>query len=136
METNTLEEAAAAIAHAGGWCVDISSPTSVGGATFFWCLVVATVTVALVTRSSESVTMARRMAWIVALIVCVGALIMVSAEAEREVATRFYMLANPRTTSVGIWNDFPRWPSALAAAVSAGVTLTGRKRKKAARTAA
>ncbi len=128
METATTDNATVTRGEMSfGWSGDIIDPELVWMATILWCLVVAIVTIAMVTRIAEPITSTRRVARIVALLLCVTTLIVVSPQAGREVATRLCM----DVSSVGIRNEFPLWPSALVAAVSVGVTLIGiRSRKK------
>jgi len=105
-----------------GACIDIYNPELAWEATILWCLVVSIVTIALVRRIAEPTTWIQRIGRTVALILCVTTLIVVSEDAEREIATRLVLLTNPGA-SVGFFNDFPSWPSALVAVVSVGLSL-------------
>ena len=136
METGTVTNVATASFSHMSMSVEISSPVLVWGASILWCVIVAIVTGTLAERVADAATGVRRFTSIAALILCGFVLVMVAAEAEREVATRFYLATTPRVSSVGIWNDFPRWPSGTVAAASVVLTLIGIRKRKAARTSA
>jgi Ni/Fe-hydrogenase subunit HybB-like protein len=111
---------------------EISDPLLVWGATVLWCVIVAIVTFALARRVADAATNFHRIARMLALVLCGFVLVMVSAETEREIATRFYVATNPQVSSVGIWNDFPRWPSLVVASATVALIAFNKKKRKAA----